>query len=319
MLLKFLIFLLIICEQVGFVGGTNSLNRLIYKTGSQKILPSTDEENQKEYFLLDKTFSIPSFPLSPLPLKMKEAPAFEVKAASACALDAENAVLLYAKDKDKRLAMASLAKIMTALIILEDNRLNSPVLIKEEYTKVTPEESQLGLIAGDKVQVSDLLYGLLVYSANDAAKALAHFKAGNEEKFIKLMNEKAKNLGLKNTHFSSVTGIDHKDNYSSAYDLALLFKCALSYPLFEKIIQTKDYEFTSLEGHHYLMNNTNELLGRDSRVIGGKTGSTDEAGKCLATLASYNNHRVITVLMNAPDRFSETQRLLDWIYASYFW
>ena len=168
---------------------------------------------------------------------------------------------LYAKEKNKQLPMASLAKTMTAFIILKDNKLDELVTINESATKISLEESQMGLVPGDKIKVKDLLYGLLVYSANDGAKALAEYKSGSEEKFIKLMNDEAKSLGLKNTHFTNASGIDTPEQYSSAYDLALLFKCAIQNKLFLQMINTKEYGFVSTGSTNYILTNTDELLG----------------------------------------------------------
>jgi D-alanyl-D-alanine carboxypeptidase (penicillin-binding protein 5/6) len=256
---------------------------------------------------------------SPLPIKNKGAIDFAGTSISACVLDNNTSQLLYAKEKDKRLPMASLAKLMTAWIVLKDDKLDDPVLIKDSSTKIATEESQMGLIPGDKIKARDLLYGLLIYSANDAAKALATYKAGSEDKFIKKMNDEAAELGLKNTHFTSVSGIDNPNQYSSAYDLALLTRCAVNNPLFLQMINTKDYNFVSGNGTNYVLTNTDELLGTDPRIIGGKTGSTDQAGRCFLSLASQNDHKVVTVVMNCPDRFGETKNLLDWTYNSYTW
>lgn len=322
MLIKLLIILLIITEQIGFSSGVIKLTKIINQVEANK--PSTvfllsNRENLNKPLTISQNKKIPLLPLSPLPVKKKDTATLDTACVSSCVIDAETATLLYDKNKDMRLPMASLAKIMTAYIIFKDNKLDDLVTIKEASTKINAEESQMGLVPGDKLKIRDLLYGLLVYSANDSAKALAEYKAGSEEKFLKLMNDEAKELGLKNTNFASVSGIDAPNQYSSAYDLALLFKCALANDLFLQIINTKDYEFTSVGGVHYILTNTDELLGNDVRILGGKTGSTDQAGRCFVSLASQNGNKVISVVMNCPDRFEETKRLLDWIYSSYIW
>ena len=322
MFIKLLIILLIFCEQVGFSGGADRITETINKVEADKPTVSfllSDKEKIIEPLKIEKDEKIIDLPLFPLPIKKENVSVFNPACISACTLDFDTAVLLFAKEKDRKLPMASLAKTMTAFIILKDNKLDDEVTIEENSTKVSAEESQMGLNPGDKIKVRDLLYGLIIHSANDGAKALAEYKAGSEKKFTKLMNEEAQELGLKNTHFGSVSGMDAPDNYSSAYDLALLFKCVSQNHLFLQIINTKEYTFTSAQGTPYLLTNTDELLGTDPRIVGSKTGSTDQAGRCLISLASQNDHKVISVVMNCPNRFEETKRLLDWAYSSYTW
>jgi len=323
MLLKFLVTLLIICEQLNINWGAEKLTQIVYRK---------DQKNNQGYFLfldkkeinkplvIDRKEADFIFPLSPLPTKKKDASSPpDLNCVSACVLDFNTAMILYEKNKDQKVPMASLAKIMTAIIILEDNKLDDLVTIKKESLGLTEEESKLGLVEGDQIKVKDLLYALLIHSANDSARVLADYKAGDEKKFIELMNKKAQNLGLKNTHFATVSGLDEKDNYSSAYDLSLLFKYACQNPLFLEIINTKEYSFVSIKGHNYSFSNTNELLGNDSRIIGGKTGFTEGAGRCLISLAQDKDHKVITVLMNCPERFEDTKKILDWTYSNYLW
>jgi len=323
MIVKILIISLILVEQLGLPSSfasriTKMINRVEADKSSTVFLISDKENINEPLKIQTKKEVVNLFPF-PLPIKKQNVPAFNSTCLSSCVIDYNTSTILFDNNKNKQLPMASLAKIITAFIILKDNNLDNLVTIKENSTKIAVEESQMGLIPGDKIKVKDLLYGLLVYSANDGAKALATYKAGSEEKFIKLMNNETKELGLKNTHFTSVSGIDTPSQYSSAYDLALLFKCTVQNPLFLQMINTKEYSFNSVNGTHYVLTNTDELLGIDSRIIGGKTGSTDQAGRCFISLASQNDHKLITVVMNCPDRFGETKNLLDWTYNSYSW
>lgn len=323
MIVKILIISLILIEQLGLTSSfalriTKTINKVEADKSSTVFLIS-DKTKIDKPLQLKQDKKIVNLPISPFPIIKQNVAVPNLISVASCALDGNTSTLLFNKNKDKRLPMASLAKIMTAFIILKDNNLDELVTIKPNSIKIAAEESQMGLNPGDKIKVRDLLYGLLVYSANDGAKALADYKSGSEEKFVKLMNDEAKELGLKNTHFSNVSGIDAPEQYSSAYDLALLFKCTGENPLFLQMINTKEYEFTSVGGTHYLLTNTDELLGTEPRIIGGKTGSTEQAGRCFISLASQNDHKVITVIMNSPDRFGETKNLLDWIYSSYVW
>ncbi len=323
MIVKILIISLILVEQLGLPSSfasriTKTINRVEADKSSTVFLIS-DKVQRDKPLQLKQDKKIINLPISPFPTIKQNAAVPNLAAVASCVLDDKTSTLLFNKDKDKHLPMASLAKIMTAFIVLKDNNLDEFVTIKPSSIKIAAEESQMGLIPGDKIKVRDLLYGLLVYSANDGAKALADYKSGSEEKFVKLMDDEAKELGLKNTHFSNVSGIDAPEQYSSAYDLALLFKCTSENPLFLQMINAKEYSFNSAGGTHYLLTSTDELLGNDPRIIGGKTGSTDLAGRCFISLSSQNDHKVITVVMNSPDRFGETKNLLDWIYSSYVW
>lgn len=323
MLLKFLVILLIICEQLNINWGAEKLTQMVYRKdqkNNQGYFLFLDKEEINKPLVIDKKEADFIFPLSPLPIKKKDASSPpDLNCVSACVLDFNTAMILHEKNKDQKVPMASLAKIMTAIIILEDNKLDDLVTIKKESLGLTEEESKLGLLEGDQIKVKDLLYALLIHSANDSAKVLAQYKTGDEKKFIELMNKKAQELGLKNTRFATVSGLDEEDNYSSAYDLAFLFKYACQNPLFLEIINTKEYSFVSTKGQNYSFSNTNELLGSDSRIIGGKTGFTEEAGRCLISLAQDKDHKVITVLMNCPERFEETKKILDWTYSNYLW
>jgi serine-type D-Ala-D-Ala carboxypeptidase (penicillin-binding protein 5/6) len=327
MLCKVLIVILILAEQLSSPSCfTDYITKTINKVEEQKsstvfllVSKETAEEEINKSSEIEKDKEIINLPLLPLPIKKQNASIFNPTASSVCALDLGTARLLFAKEKDRRLPIASLTKVMTAFIILKDNKLDGEVTIKESSIKVGAEESQMGLTLGDKIKVRDLLYSLIVYSANDGARALAEYKSGSEKKFTELMNREAEELGLKNTHFVNASGMDAEDQYSTAYDLALLTKCVAENPLFLQMINTKQYSFISGNGTPYLLTNTDELLGADSRIIGGKTGSTEQAGRCLTSLASENKHQIITVVLNCPDRFEETKRLLDWIYTSYTW
>jgi D-alanyl-D-alanine carboxypeptidase len=324
MLVKFLIIILIFIEQIGLpVNLAQKINKTINKVEGDKksstIFLLSDRKDNSEVIKFNKNENPVNLNVSPLPIKKQDTSDIDPACVSACSLDFDTSQILLVKNKDQKLPMASLAKIMTTFIILKDNNLDEQVTIKETAIQIASEESQMGLTPGDKIKVKDLLYGILIYSANDGSKALAEYKAGSEEKFIKLMNAEASELGLKNTNFTSVSGIDAPNQYSSAYDLTLLFKCAVQNSLFLQMINTKDYEFVSENGTHYVLTNTDELLGTDPRVLGGKTGSTDQAGRCFASLASQDDHKVITVLMNCPDRFGETKNILDWVYSSYIW
>ena len=171
---------------------------------------------------------------------------------------------------------------MTAIVIIENYDLNKEITVSKKAAGTGG--SRLGLRTGDKITVHDLLYGLLLRSGNDAAVALAETVGGSIEGFAELMNQKAKELNLKNTHFESPHGLDSDGHYTTAYELALITDYALQNSTFAKIVGTKNYTIT-INGYPKALTNTNELLGNLNGVYGVKTGFTNGANRCLVSLS----------------------------------
>jgi D-alanyl-D-alanine carboxypeptidase (penicillin-binding protein 5/6) len=242
---------------------------------------------------------------------------FEVEAKSAIAMDAETGAIAYEKNIQEKMPIASLTKLMTALVVLDKVDLESQVIISRNA--VAAEGNKGNLKVDEKITVRNLLYLLLVNSSNDAAVALAEHIAGSEDKFTGIMNKKAKALNLMNTQFANPTGLDEDGNYSTAYDLAKLAKHILDKPLLLEIIRIQSSDVFSVDGiniHH--LSNTNKLLGKlpGINIIGGKTGFTNQAGECLILAASRpeNNQRVVFVILGSDDRFGEMEELVEWIW-----
>ena len=228
---------------------------------------------------------------------------------AACIYDINHEEVLYSYHANERLNPASLTKIMTALLVMENCSMDDVVLIGD----VTIHEDGVQLFnlkAGDRITVQNLLYVMLVYSANDAALALAQYVAGSEDAFAEMMNERALQLGATNTHFVNPHGLSHEEHYTTAYDLYLIFNAAVKYDIFRQIINTTSYtvEYTLADSTQSSrdITTTNKFLSEvyDSpagvSVIGGKTGSTMAAGKCIilyATDAAMNPY--ICVVMGA--------------------
>ena len=258
--------------------------------------------------------------LQPLPSKIKGVADFNIEAKSALVLDIGTDAVLYSKNSDEKMPIASLTKIMTALVILENVDLDDTVIISKNAFDTDGRKDSL--VIDEKIKAEDLLKIMLIRSNNTAAVSLAEHVSGSVEEFVKLMNKKAELLGLKNTNFSNPTGFDSEENYSTAYDIAQLFDYALDRPLIWEILRTQKLSLSSLDGNiKHNLKNTNLLLGRLENITGGKTGLTDEAGQCLALVVGdpINNHRIISVVLNAEDRFLETEKLVGWVFGSYVW
>lgn len=219
--------------------------------------------------------------------------------------------VIFEKNKDLRLPMASTTKIMTSLILAEQPDLSKTVTVTNEMLLV--EGTSMGLKAGDKVSYKDLLYGMLLASGNDAANVTAFALGKSLNGFAVLMNNKAEELGLKNTSFVTPSGLDDENHYTTAYDLAVLSAAALENPVFKTACSTKNavVYFGNPKEKHYLSNH-NKLLGDYEGLIGVKTGFTKKSGRCLVTAAERDNKRVIAVTLNAPNDWNDHRLLLDY-------
>lgn len=228
--------------------------------------------------------------------------------------DRNSGLPVYGKNEEKQTAMASTTKIMTCLVVLEKCKdLNEVVTIGVEATRVGG--SELDLKKDDKITVLDLLYGLMLRSGNDAAVELAVHVGESVEGFAKLMNDKAVEIGLKNTHFMSPHGLDDPNHYTTAVELAKLTDYALKNETFSKIVKTS-YHTITINGNPREIKNTNELLIAGTEgVYGVKTGFTNNAGRCLVTAVKRNDMDLIIVVLGADtrkDRAKDTLKLIDY-------
>lgn len=225
---------------------------------------------------------------------------------------------IYGKDENKQTAMASTTKIMSIIIVVEKCNLNNTVTITEKAARTGG--SRLGLHTDDKITVIDLLYGLMLRSGNDAAVALALHTAGSVEEFAKLMNQKAEELGLSNTHFVTPHGLDNPDHYTTAYELAKITDYALKNETIAKIVKTKTTTIY-INGNPMQINNTNELLVNVEGVYGVKTGFTNNAGRCLVTSVKRGDMDLIIVVLGADtrkDRASDSMKLIEYAYERFY-
>jgi D-alanyl-D-alanine carboxypeptidase (penicillin-binding protein 5/6) len=244
----------------------------------------------------------------------------ETTAESAVLMEPFSGQVLLAKEKDKELPMASVTKLMSLLVALkaiEEGRLklNDIVIASENAWEMGG--SQIYLEPGEEFTLEEILIAVAVGSANDASVALAEQIAGSEEAFVQIMNQKAKELGLKHTHFVNCTGLPAKEHYTSAYDLALILRECLKYPLFIKYSSIYEYD---LRGGQFKLWNTNKLLKWYPGTDAGKTGWTEEAKYCLASTVTKDGLRLIAVVLGTPEprsHFRESIKLYQYGFARY--
>ncbi len=227
--------------------------------------------------------------------------------------------ILYQKNIDEVLSIASLTKLMTALIVLENTNLEEVATVSEKAVAAYGEMG--GLVVDEKISVKNLLYILLMESSNDAAVALAEYYQGKTKKdFVSLMNKKAKELNLANTYFVDSSGYEPA-NVSTARGIMELVKYSFRQPIIWQILKTPTISLSSIDGginHH--LTNTDELLNRLPNIIGGKTGYTEEAQGCLVLVIDEpQSGRLITVVLGAQERFLETEKLIQWVNQAYQW
>lgn len=236
----------------------------------------------------------------------------DIQAKGALSYDLTSDKLIYAKNIDKKLPIASLTKVMTALIALEEKSETDILEVTKNAASVG--ENSMGLTKGEKLTVKELLYGLFLHSGNDAAETLAQASVLGRENFIYRMNKKAEELGLSNTHFTNPSGLEGDgEQYGTALDLLVIAKHAVDKTTIKEVAKEyyKFIPFSSTHKAFELYNETN-LLTTYPGVKGLKTGYTEEAGLCLITYLEYEGHRIIAVILNSPSRREEMIQILDY-------
>lgn len=232
-------------------------------------------------------------------------------------LDRKSSTVILGKNHNQRKKMASTTKIMTSLVVIENCNLSDTVEISKKAGSTGG--SRLGIKTGDKITVNDLLYGLMLCSGNDAAVALAEHVAGSINNFSELMNNKALELGLTNTHFITPHGLDADEHYTTAYELAILSNYALKNETFAKIVGTKEYTIT-INNNVKTIRNTNELLGNLNGVYGIKTGFTNGANRCLVTACKRGDMDIICVVLGADTkkfRSTDSIKLMEYAFSHF--
>ena len=240
-----------------------------------------------------------------------------INSRAAVIYDRTSGAVIYGKNEDTVKKMASTTKIMTAVIVLENGNLSDVVEVSKKAAGTGG--SRLGLTAGAKITVNDLLYGLMLCSGNDAAVALAQHIGVSVLGFAELMNKNLEELGLKNNHFVTPHGLDEEEHYTTAYELAKITDYALNIDKFAEIVRTKNYTVT-INGYSKTLGNTNELLGNLNGVYGVKTGFTNGANRCLVTAIKRDNLDIICVVLGADTKKNRTQdsiKLIEYAFKNY--
>lgn len=247
------------------------------------------------------SLSLPAFAASPQGISAK-----------ACVLMlADTREVLYAENENEQLPMASTTKIMTSLLALESGLWEQQIKVTSDMVAV--EGTSIGLLPDDLISVRTLISGMLLESGNDAANVTAYAVAGGQAQFLDLMNQKASEIGMKNTHFDSVSGLDTDSHYSTAYDMALLTAYALENPKFRSICSEKSERvYYGNPPYARTLYNHNRLLSSYEGAIGVKTGFTKKSGRCLVSAAERDGVTLIAVTLNAPDDWNDHKKLLDY-------
>lgn len=236
-----------------------------------------------------------------------------VSAHSAILMDQQSGRVLYEKNAHEKQRIASITKVMTAILAIESKKLEEKTKVSVRAVRATG--SSIYLQPNDEVLMKDLVYGLMLRSGNDAAVAIAEHVGGSLEGFVYLMNEKAEEIGMTNTNFANPHGLDDSDfHYSTPYDMALLTKYAMQNETYREIAGTKFYKATSFEGY---WNNKNRLLTMYEYATGGKTGYTKLAKRTLISTATKDDLDLIVVTINAPDDWNDHQNLYNTAFKTY--
>lgn len=242
-----------------------------------------------------------------------------LKAKSVLSIDLETGKTLYQKDAGQELPMASLTKLMTILVILDNHDINEIVTVDKRATEVEP--AKMYLLAYEKITIGELIKGIIVKSANDAALALAYHNSNSVEEFAEKMNQKALEMGLRNSHFVNPIGFDDPEQYSTVDDLAIIARTAYKIPLIQQLAPLTKTTAKSVDGKQsHDLDTTNDLLSSYLKVWGLKTGTTDLAGQCLISVVEApTGEKILNIMLNSPARFTESKILSQWIFDNYRW
>jgi len=266
--------------------------------------------NPLKIALLVFMFSLASLPW----LLVREAQADgppTLTAVSAVLIDQASGKVIYEKDMNDEHYPASTTKVLTALLALENMELDYKITLPDDYVNVG--ETNIGLRAGGGQTAGGQLMATTLYSANDAAQALAIGVAGSEQAFVDMMNQRVAELGLQHTHFANPHGLHSEDHYTSAYDLAMIARAAMDNPDFRRIVTTESFVVRRVNGEeNFTVSNRNGLLNQFEFADGIKTGYTRQAGNCIVASATKNDMQLIAVLLNSSNIFDESQTLLEW-------
>jgi D-alanyl-D-alanine carboxypeptidase len=260
-----------------------------------------------------------TLPSSSIPVKKEHSIAPVIEAEAAIIVDFDSGTVLYEKNPDAKLQIASITKLMTAIIALEEGNLDDTVYISANAAQT--EGSKIWLYGGEEITLRNLLFAVLIHSGNDAAVAVAEHIGGDVPTFVQKMNDKTKKIGLYSTHYENPIGFDALENYSTVHDLALLARYAYRKPFIRNAVIIPSMTISSVDGSlSHDLESTNELLDGFFSVLGLKTGHTELAGLCFVSIIENDNdNKIITVVLNSPALFSDSKKLASWAFRSYIW
>jgi len=256
---------------------------------------------------INKTTPALKLKINPIPyLKLPYYP--EVTAEGIYLVDLPSFTPVFERNSHQRFFPASTTKIMTALVAYDLYKPEDIITVKQ-----TVEKGQvMNLVSGEKITVENLLYGILVHSANDAAFTLAD--RYGREKFMKKVNEKAKSLGMNNSNFKNPAGFDYQNQYTTPFDLTLAARELLKNPYLSKIVSTKEISISDVDFKYFhQLTNVNKLLGEIQGLGGLKTGYTENAGENLISFYKKNGHQFVIVILKSQDRFNDTRNIIKWV------
>lgn len=280
----------------------------------------TDQNIENSYIKEDvkPQFEI-NLPVSMIPVKKLTAIEPVIEADAAIIVDFDSGEILYEKNAKEKLQIASITKLMTVIVALEEGNLEDVVTVSGAASRT--EGSKVWLYSGERITLRNLLKAALIQSGNDAAVAIAEHIAGDVPSFVEKMNAKAKELKLYSTHYANPIGFDNVENYSTVSDLSRLAYIAYKNPFIKDTVKLESLTISSTNGEQsHDLKSTNELLSSFLHVLGLKTGHTEAAGLCfVSVIDNKRGNKVITIVLNSPDRFKETKMLATWAFRNYTW
>ena len=239
----------------------------------------------------------------------------DINATSAILMDTDNHRIIYSKNIHESRSVASISKIMTAVLAVESGKLDDEVVINDSIKKAYG--SAIYIQVGEKMTLKDLVYGLMLRSGNDAALAIADYVGNGVDNFVSMMNHKAKEIGMKNSTFNNPSGLDEEaGNFSTAYDMAILTSYAMQLKIYREIVKTTQYKLQTNK-NTYVWNNKNKLLKLYDYTTGGKTGYTKIAKRTLVTTASKDGVNLVSVTLNDGNDFNDHMEMFEYAFSNY--
>lgn len=240
----------------------------------------------------------------------------QLAAQAAILIEQSSGKVLWGQNQNQKMYPASTTKIMTAMLALENLQMTDKITLPADFSNVG--ETGLALRAGTTQTAEELLMAMMLYSANDAAQAIAIGTAGSEKAFVEMMNQRVSDLGLKNTHFANPHGLHNENHYTTAYDLSMIARAALDSEDFREIINTRKFTVKKLNGEEdYQVYNRNDLLSQYDIADGVKTGYTRQAGNTFVGSATKDGMQLVAVVLNSTDIYGDAKALLNWGFANF--